>query len=151
MSDERVHRVRLSLEGNYRFTASFPEVRVAPNITLDEGAPLGEGHGPNPAALLGAAVGHCLASSLLFCLRKARGDAGALDVEVEVRVARNDAGRFRIAGISVLLDPAIAEEDQARLDRCESLFEDFCIVTESVRQGVPVEVRLGDRVLSKPA
>jgi organic hydroperoxide reductase OsmC/OhrA len=151
MSDERVHKVRLSLEGHYRFTASFPEVTVAPNITLDEAPPLGEGHGPNPAALLGAAVGNCLASSLLFCLRKARGDAEALDVEVEVRVARNEAGRFRIAGISVQLDPSVSEEDQARLARCEPLFEDFCIVTESVRHGVPVEVRVGDRVLSKPA
>ena len=151
MSDERIHRIKLSLDGHYRFTASFPEATGAPNITLDESPPLGEGYGPNPSALLGAAVGNCLASSLLFCLRKARGEAETLDVDVEVRVERNDAGRYRIAGIAVSLDPSVSEADQARLARCEPLFEDFCIVTESVRQGIPVEVRVGGRVLSKPA
>ncbi|MGE3275329.1 MAG: OsmC family protein [Vicinamibacterales bacterium] len=144
MSDERVHKVRLSLEGGYRFTASFPEVAVAQTIALDEAPPLGDGHGPNPAALLGAAVGDCLASSLLFCLRKARADTDKLDVEVEVRVTRNEAGRFRIAGISVVLDPSLSEADQARLTRCEPLFEDFCIVTESVRHGIPVDVKLSE-------
>jgi len=34
----------------------------------------------------------------------------------------------------------VGEEDVARLERCASLFEDFCVVTESVRKGIPVNV-----------
>jgi hypothetical protein len=30
--------------------------------------------------------------------------------------------------------------DAGRLKRCEQLFEDFCTVTSSVRQGIPVNV-----------
>ena len=28
--------------------------------------------------------------------------------------------------------------------RCKDLFEDFCVVTASIRQGIPVEVELMD-------
>ncbi|HET9820988.1 MAG TPA: hypothetical protein VFQ16_04115 [Burkholderiaceae bacterium] len=30
------------------------------------------------------------------------------------------------------------------LDRCLQQFEDFCVVTESVRRGIPVQVRVLD-------
>ena len=55
-------------------------------------------------------------------------------------VQRTDCGRFRITGIDVELNPEFAEGDGAAVDRCERLFEDFCIVTESVRHGIPVNV-----------
>jgi hypothetical protein len=32
-----------------------------------------------------------------------------------------------------------------RLTRCEGLFEDFCIVTESLRRGIPVAVTVKTR------
>jgi len=35
--------------------------------------------------------------------------------------------------------------DAGRLERCERLFEDFCIVTASIRQGIPVKVRVAQR------
>jgi hypothetical protein len=44
----------------------------APPLRIDEPPPLGEERGPDAAALLGAAVGDCVAASLVFCLRKAR-------------------------------------------------------------------------------
>jgi organic hydroperoxide reductase OsmC/OhrA len=150
MSDERTHHVRLSLEGGYRFAALFPGVAGVPLIELDEPAPLGEGRGPNAAALLGAAVGNCLAASLLFCLKKSRADVAGLEAGVEVTVSRNADGRFRITGIAVTLDPALGAEDAAKLARCEGLFEDFCIVTESVRAGIPVQVQVQERQPAAP-
>jgi hypothetical protein len=30
------------------------------------------------------------------------------------------------------------------LDRCSAQFEDFCIVTGSIRQGIPVSVKVKD-------
>lgn len=141
MSEPRTHHVTLSLKGGYQIDATFPGVEGAPSVHLDEPRPLGEGRGPNAAALLGAAVGNCLAASLLFCLNKSRVEVEALEAGVDVTVERNAEGRFRITGIQVTLDPSVAG-DAAKLERCETLFEDFCIVTESVRAGIPVQVEV---------
>lgn len=137
-----VQHVTLSLTGGYKFVASFEDLPVPTEILLDEAPPLGQASGPNAAALLSAAVGNCLAASLLFCLRKSRADVHTLTARVTTKIVRNDAGRFRIAGINVELSPLIEQGDRDRLVRCEDLYEDFCLVTESVRKGIPVNVTL---------
>ena len=35
-------------------------------------------------------------------------------------------------------------EDPSRAQRCLGLFEDFCVVTASVKQGIPVSVEVVD-------
>ncbi len=140
MAEERIHTVHLELARGYEFVASFPDFPKAPQMLMDEPSPLGESNGPNAAAMLGAAIGDCLGSSLLFCMRKARAVPEALTVDVRTHVERNEAGRFRIKSVDVELDPGISHDDVNRMIRCEELFEDFCIVTASVRQGIPVNV-----------
>ncbi len=142
MSEERVNTVQLELARGYEFVVSFPDFPAAQQVLMDEPSPLGEGKGPNAAAMLGAAIGDCLGASLLFCLRKSRAVTKGLSVDVKTRIARNEAGRFRIDGIDVVLDPDVSAEDLNRLQRCEELFEDFCIVTASIRQGIPVRVTM---------
>ena len=146
MSDERTHHATLTLVRNFVFTGSFPDLPDAPAILFDEPAPLGEDQAPNAASYLGAAVGHCLAASLAFCLRKSRVEPETLSANVTTRVERNAEGKVRISGIDVELIPSVADADSGKLARCESLFEDFCIVTQSVRSGIPVNVTVRDRV-----
>ncbi|MEW5983360.1 MAG: OsmC family protein [Acidobacteriota bacterium] len=140
MSEERTQTVRLTLTKDYQFATSFESLPGAPAIQLDEPPPLGAGEGPNAAALLSAAVGNCLAASLVFCLKKSRVDVAGLDVDVKTRIVRNEAGRYRIGGISVTLKPAIGDGEPAKFARCLELFEDFCIVTASVRSGIAIDV-----------
>jgi len=111
---------------------------------LDEPPPLGEGAGPNAARLVAAAVGNCLAASLLYCLQRARAEVDELTVSVSGTLCRNEEGRLRIGSLTVELRPALAD-GEAALQRCLPLFERFCVVTESVRQGIPVSVRVGGR------
>lgn len=141
MPDERTHHVTVRLARDYQFIAEFDDVPGRPSLRLDEPAPLGQGQGPNAADVLGAAVGNCLAASLAFCLRRARIDVEGMTATVATHVTRNEKGRFRITGIDVVLDPRLGGAG-ARLDRCGDLFEDFCIVTASVKQGIPVKVSL---------
>jgi uncharacterized OsmC-like protein len=145
MTDERTHHITLNLARAYEFVAEFPDVPEAPAILLDEPPPLGDDRGPNAAAVLGAAVGNCLAASLAFCLRKSRSELDGLTAHVTTHVGRDDAGKLRITGIDVELEPDIADQDAPRLARCEDLFERFCIVTESVRRGIPVNVTVNER------
>jgi uncharacterized OsmC-like protein len=142
MSETRDYNVDLRFVRGYEFVATFPDKDGLPPIVFDEPAPLGEGSGPNAAAVLAAAIGNCLAASLAFCLRKARVEPVDLKAAVVARVARNEHGRFRISGVDVELVPEVLEADRARLERCERLFEDFCIVTESVRRGIQVNVKV---------
>lgn len=138
--EDRTHHVTVKYARDYEFIAQFDDIPNAQALLFDEPAPLGRDRGPNAAAVLGAAVGDCLATSLAFCLKKSRIGLDDLTARVTTHVTRNEKGRFRISGIDVELSPEVADADRARLERCEQLFEDFCIVTESVRQGIPVTV-----------
>jgi organic hydroperoxide reductase OsmC/OhrA len=128
---------------DFEFRVKFDWPDVA-ELLLDEPAPLGRSAGPNAARLIGAAVAHCLSSSLLFCMRKFKQSPGTLRAEVRGELARNERGRLRIGRFDVtirLADPAAAIH---HFDRCLAQFEDFCVVTESVRHGIPVGVRVVD-------
>jgi uncharacterized OsmC-like protein len=140
MSADTLHLVTVRLARGYEFVAEFNDVPDAPSILLDEPEPLGEGRAANAVDVLSAAVGNCLAASLAYCLRKTRLEPADLTAHVTTHVTRNDRGRSRIASIDVELVPEMAGADPTRVARCEELFEDFCTVTASVRQGIPVNV-----------
>lgn len=128
---------------DYRFEADFGD--DIPPLQVDEPPPLGAGAGPNPSRLLAVAVGNCLAASLLFCLGKSRVEVQEMRAEVRGELRRNERQRLRIGRLEVDLHLAVSEEDAPRLKRCLGLFEDFCVVTATVRQGVPVQVRVLDQ------
>lgn len=129
----------LAQEEDFRFRA---ELGSGHAIVMDEPPPLGAGAGPSPAAMLAAAVGDCLSASLLLCLRKARIPVEGFRTEVDLDMGRNADGRLRIDEIRVALAPGVAEADRERMERCLGVFEDYCIVTESVRRGIDVLVEV---------
>jgi uncharacterized OsmC-like protein len=137
MVNELIH-THLKHEGGYKFSITFDE--LPGTFHADEEAPLGEGEGPSPTMMISSAVGHCLSSSLLFCLEKSRVQAKNIAADVETSLRRNEKGRWRVGDIKVKLNVSVDESDKEKLDRCKGIFEDFCIVTESIRQGIKVDV-----------
>ena len=150
MSETREHHVELRFVRGYEFVATFKDQETQA-IVFDEPPPLGEGSGPNAAAVLAAAVGDCLAASFVFCLRKVRLEPVDLTASVVAHIGRNAQGRFRVTGIDVELNPQLLEGDKDRERRCADLFQDFCMVTESVRRGIPVNVKVVDPVGERAA
>lgn len=143
MSENDGIRLLLEQDGPYAFRISF-EGAGLDALHTDESAPLGEGAGPNPTHLLLAGVANCLSASLLFALRKFKNAPGPIRTEIVARKARNDAGRWRIPRAEVairLSEPAAALE---HFERVLAQFEEFCIVTQSVREGMQVDVRIVD-------
>jgi len=140
-TEEHRFALGLTLQEGYAFSVDFEQQGVPP-LLLDEPAPLGAGRGPNAARLLAAAIGNCLSASLLYCLRRARVEVQGMHTTVEGTLVRNERGRFRVGAIRVKLAPDVAPEQRERMSRCLGLFEDFCLVTESVRQGVQVDVEV---------
>lgn len=143
MSTDTPIRIRLEQDSDYAFRIVFDDTALDPLLT-DEPAPLGHDRGPNPSRLLLAAVANCLAASLLFALRKHRNTPGPLHAEICALPARNEQGRWRIASAKATLHLPGHNADYHHLDRVLAQFEDFCVVTQSVRDGIDVEVVVRD-------
>ncbi len=135
-----VNRIR-RIEG-YKFRISFNSEKVD-DLIMDEPEPLGGGEYPNAGRLLAASVGNCLCSSLLFCLSKAKLGVGSMDAEVRSTMERNKNGRLRITSIQVDITPEV--EPGGRFERCLDIFQDFCIVSKSVEEGIDFEVNVVPR------
>jgi uncharacterized OsmC-like protein len=137
--DTETFTVSLRLLDASAFRVDFNEPGIAP-LTTDEPSPLGLAEGPSPSRLLAAAITNCLAASLLHCLRRARVPVEGMEASAVTTIVRNARGRLRIKRIAVLLDPRIPADQADRLSRCQALFEDYCTVTASVREGIDVRV-----------
>ena len=135
--------VELELRDAYRFAVRFGPDGAAALLT-DLSPPLGTAAGPDSEQLLVAAVANCLSSSLLFSLRKFRNEAVPMRTTADATLSRNAQGRLRVAGIEVAIRLGVAASTLRQLDRALAQFEDFCVVTQSVRAAIPVEVHVFD-------
>ena len=113
MATDKTHHVTVRLTHGHAFVAEFTDLPGTPTILFDEPPPLGQGRAPTAAAVLGAAVGNCLAASFAFCLRKARIEPAELTAHVATHVVRDERGRFRIGGIDVEITPEFADQADA--------------------------------------
>ena len=131
---------KLVLIQGYKFKAEFDQ--AIPDLIVDELEPLGENAGPNPTRLLSVAVGHCLSSSLLYCLSRARIKAKNLETTIKSIQERNNEGRLRIGRLEVQVRLDVDEKDKDRVPRCLDIFEKYCTVTQSVMKGIKVTVNV---------
>ena len=143
MSEEGRFTLEMEQLEGYEFKLKFDWDKVA-DLVLDEPPPLGQRNGPNASRMLAGAVANCLSASLLYCLTKADVPTGSVKTAVTCKLVRNDKGRLRIGGLDVSINIARELQESPRLKRCLNLFEDFCVVTASVREGIPVTVEVVD-------
>lgn len=141
MSEEQF-TVSLELVDDFQFRVTFDEKMA--ELLMDEPEPLGADRGPNASRVLSAAVGNCLSASLLFCLKKSKVDVQGIQTDVTTTMTRNERGRLRIGALQVAIQADLEPDDRDRLDRCLEIFEDYCVVTQSVRGGLDVEVAVLD-------
>ncbi len=125
----------------YQFRIRFDKAHH-PDLIMDEPAPLGKDAAPNASRVLAAAVGKCLCASLLFCAGRQGVPMEGVSADVRVEIVRNENKRLRIGKIEVVINPQVPEAARDKAKACLELFEDFCIVTQSVRQGIRVDVQV---------
>ena len=143
MSDTESITVTLTQEADFSFRIAFDGASL-PDLISDESPPLGHGAGPDPTRLLVAALGSCLGSSLLFALRKFKNTPGTIVARMRTYPTRNEHGRLRIGHIAAEIQLPENAGDYKQIERIIAQFEDFCVVTQSVRAGIPVEVTVID-------
>lgn len=138
--ESKTFSVRMKLLENYLFEVDFGEFG---NVMTDEPPPLGDGEGPNPSAMLAASVANCMSASLLFALRKYKNDPGELKASVTGTVERVEK-YLRVTQLSVDITLGKQRAQLSDIDKALEQFENFCVVTQSVRHGIPVSVVVRD-------
>ncbi|EGV33973.1 OsmC family protein [Thiorhodococcus drewsii AZ1] len=144
MSEEGRFTIHLEQGEGFQIKAAFDWKRV-PDLLMDEPPPLGEQQGPNASRMLAAAAANCLSASLLYCVFKEEPPADCLTAEATCILVRNERKRLRIGSLEIKLIVADVVKEAARFKRCKALFEDFCVVSASIREGIPMRVSVVDR------
>jgi len=120
------------------------KVKDFPEILLDEPPEMGGADtGPCPVSLFAASIASCLLASYLYCAKKARVKLKEAHATAKAETEWEKGGiRIKRVHVKIELKPAgSVSEKRAKL--CSKVFRQFCIVTESVMRGVPVEVEIG--------
>jgi uncharacterized OsmC-like protein len=136
-------RTELEQVEKYRFTVAFGDAPFS-GLTVDESPPVGEDQGPNPVQSLAMAVGHCMSSTLVNTLERAQVRVTPLHTTVRATIGVNETGRRRVRRLAVeITTRPLNEEDRSRFDHCVEIFADYCTVSGAVREGIPIEHRVG--------
>ncbi|MHA1169683.1 MAG: OsmC family protein [Candidatus Hodarchaeales archaeon] len=58
-------------------------------------------------------------------------------------IGRNEKGYLRVKKVEVEIEPILeGDGDRKKLERCVSIFKDYCIVSMSVKDGIPIETKV---------
>jgi len=133
--------INLSQVDAYEFRVRFDNPHH-PQLLVDAPAPIGKDAVPSPSRLLAAAVGHCLASVLFLCARRAGVTLGPVAATVHTELVRNERGLPRVGKIEVEIEPHLPDRLNNEAVRALKAFEDLCMVTQSVRDGIDISCRV---------
>jgi len=134
--------VTLLHKENYRFEVDFGE--AFEGYLSDELPPLGKREGATPPHVLAAAVGNCLSASLLFVLQRNQLDVGGIMTKATCHIDRNENRRFRVKKIDVSIQLGKARSDIDGIEQVLASFEDVGTVSQSVKNGIPLDVSVTD-------
>lgn len=139
MSDEKEFKLDIERIKDYQFRIDFDKESMGEIITDETEEIGGEEKGPNPARLLAGSVVNCLMASLTFCLKKKGLTMDSMKGEVTGKIERKNK-RLRVTQIDVDIKPDIEDDKIEKAEQCIDIFEKYCIVTQSVRNGIEVNV-----------
>ncbi len=135
-------RINLEWLGGVGFSAS---TRHFKGITIDEPPEFhGGDRGPSSVEYIGIAIGGCLGTSFAYCLQKMEVAARKIDISIDVEMhhaGNEEKNPLRITGIDAAINVELEDPADAEiLDLCIESFKRYCVVTQSVMSGVPVNV-----------
>jgi len=153
MSDEMGTKVGLKLaeeESQMIFKCDMGSLKVKDCYIDEENREEVDMMGPNPSRLLALGVLGCLSASFIFCIKKRGFNVEDFNSEAEITITRNEKGFWRVKKIDVSINPKFKDpEALKRAQQClkenkegVSFFEQYCVVTQSVRSGIDVEVNV---------
>ena len=106
--------------------------------------------GPDAASLLGMAIISCLSASFIFCMEKRNLTLDNLEAKADISFKELKQGYKRIDSIDVKIIPKTDDADVLkRIKQCikelksgQMFFEESCIITPSIREGINIQVKV---------
>jgi uncharacterized OsmC-like protein len=137
--------MKMEKTGPMEFKTTFDKDHF-PDLFFDEPPTAGGNDNyPNAVRILTAAVMNCLSASLTFCLTKSKlpMEQFELTATASTTTDRNEENRIRVKNIDVKLQPVFKNEANSaefknKIQRCVSIFQDYCVVSASVKQGIDI-------------
>lgn len=143
MSNEFKSEVGIKLEEEMIFKCDLGHIKMNDLFIDEQHKKSIDKIGPNPSKLLASSVLGCLAASFAFCMQKKGFSLSDLDGKAVITSIRNEKGFWRIKKIDIKLNPNIDNtEMRKRADQCIKFFEQYCIISESLRYGIEIDVNL---------
>lgn len=110
---------------------------------IDELEPHGTDLAPNPADYLLLAVGGCLASAFMFSVSKFDVNLKKMHAKVRGKYTRvNEHVRIERVDVILEVDPSTEKDLKEIKEWCIGVFRNFCVVSESIRKGLPIRVTM---------
>jgi organic hydroperoxide reductase OsmC/OhrA len=144
MTDTEDHgfELRMVKTGPIEFKTIFDQEHF-PELMFDEPERSGGANEyPNAARIVTAAIANCLSASLSFCLTKSKVEIEELKTKAKCTMGRNEDGRLRIKKIAVEIETRLDEEKEKKIKRCIDMFEKFCVVSQSLAEGIEIEAKV---------
>ncbi len=139
--DKNEFEVKIERIEDYEFNVTFDKEEMGELLTDEVGVGEGDPSGPSPSRLLAASTLNCLMSSLLFCLEKKRVQTDSLEGKIKGTIERKDK-HLRVTKLEASISPEVDEEEKEKLKKCVDIFEEYCTVTGSIREGIDVDVEV---------
>ncbi|MHA2289486.1 MAG: OsmC family protein [Promethearchaeota archaeon] len=134
-------KVLLDYKKDLHFKAS---ARNFKDFNVDEPASFhGTNLGPSAVEYLLIGIGGCLGTTFIYCLQKRNIELESFEVEVDGKLTHTGPKLLlRLVNIAVDLKYKPKETTPAvGIDECIKEFKDFCIVTNSIAKGIPIDVK----------
>ncbi|MFX0023826.1 MAG: OsmC family protein [Candidatus Hermodarchaeota archaeon] len=143
MADEYISEVGLRLEEDMIFKCDLGQIKMNDLFIDEQHKKSKEKIGPNPSKLLALSILGCMSASFAFCLQKKDFSLSNFEGKAFITSERNDGGLWRIKKIKLELYPKIdTPEMRERADQCQKFFKKFCIISESIREGIEIDTNI---------
>lgn len=120
-------------------------VRHFPPVVVDEPPEFhGDDRGFSSVEYLLVGIAGCLGSSLAYCFRNLQVELKSMEIDVDGKLHHPEPGHpLRVVKIEATMDVEVApDQDEEMVELCLEKFRKYCVVTQSVVQGIPADVKV---------
>lgn len=141
-----VHNLKITLDYSEKlhFTAS---ARNFEDIHVDEPESFhGSNLGPSSVEYILIGIGGCLGSSLIYCLQKKKVQVDELSLIVEGIIKHvGPKMHLKLIEINVEINFKAKKTFSQEVENCLNVFQDYCVVTNSLLNGIPINVKYNNK------